>query len=29
MGLKDLTHLPVDKMATILADDKFKCMFLY
>ena len=23
-----LTHLPLDKMATILADDIFKCIFL-
>ena len=25
---KSLTHLPLDKMATILADDNFKCIFL-
>ena len=25
---KELTHLPLDKMATILADDIFKCIFL-
>ena len=24
----ELTHLPLDKMATILADDNFKCIFL-
>ena len=24
-----LTHLPLDKMAAILADDNFKCIFLY
>ena len=23
-----LTHLPLDKMAAILADDNFKCIFL-
>ena len=23
-----LTHLPLDKMAAILADDIFKCIFL-
>ena len=26
--LYDLTHLPLDKMACILADDNFKCIFL-
>ena len=26
--LSDLTHLPQDKMASILADDIFKCIFL-
>ena len=24
----DLTHLPLDKMATIVADDNFECIFL-
>ena len=24
----ELTHLPLDKMAAILADDTFKCIFL-
>ena len=23
-----LTHIPLDKMATVLADDNFKCIFL-
>ena len=26
--IKLLTHLPLDKMAVIWADDKFKCIFL-
>ena len=25
---QELTHLPLDKMAAILADDIFKCIFL-
>ena len=28
-GSKPLTHLPVDKMATILADNVFKCISLH
>ena len=27
-GNTDLTHLPLDKMAAILEDDNFKCIFL-
>ena len=27
-GLDALTHLPLDKMAAILADNIFKCIFL-
>ena len=27
-ALEDLTHLPLDKMAAILSDDIFKCIFL-
>ena len=26
--MDDITHLPLDKMADILADDNFKCIFL-
>ena len=28
LKLSSLTHLPLDKMAAILADDIFKCIFL-
>ena len=28
MGTRSVTHLPLDKMAAILADDIFKCIFL-
>ena len=28
LGLNVLTHLPLDKMAAILGDDNFKCIFL-
>ena len=28
LGPNELTHLPLDKMATIVADDNFKCIFL-
>ena len=28
MGIIKLTHLPLDKMAAVLADDIFKCIFL-
>ena len=28
LGLNQLTHLPLDKMAAILADDIFKCIFM-
>ena len=28
MLITKLTHLPLDKMATISADDNFKCIFL-
>ena len=28
MALWELTHLPLDKMATISADDNLKCIFL-
>ena len=28
MNRLHLTHLPLDKMATILADDIFNCIFL-
>ena len=28
MDPRPLTHLPLDKMATILTDDIFKCIFV-
>ena len=28
LGDSDLTHLPLDKMISILADNIFKCIFL-
>ena len=28
LGYKLLTHLPLDKMAAVLADNIFKCIFL-
>ena len=28
LGLNELTNLPLDKMAAILADENFKCIFL-
>ena len=28
LGFSELTHLPLDKMAAVLADDIFKCIFV-